>query len=133
MGKLFLIFVFTLFAGFAFAQTPEKKVVPQKQQSTQAGDKSKGIGVSSAARKSSLNRVPTAAGKKNPENRPDGSKPNPGNSKGEIKGSQPGSPNMHKRPNVRVPQARPNSPVIRPNGPPGNRPSMPRQKPPGGG
>lgn len=133
MNKLFLIFVFALFTGFAFGQTPAKKVVPQNQQPTQAGEKSKSIGVSSAARKSSLNRVPPAAGQKNPENGPNGSKPNPGTHKGEMKGPQHGSPNMHNRPNVRVPQARPNSPVIRPNGPPGNRPSMPKHRPPGGG
>lgn len=133
MGKLFLIFVFTLFSGFAFAQTPSKKVVPQNQPQTQAGEKSKSIGVSSAARKSSLNRVPPVAGQKNSDNRPDGSKPNPGNHNGEMKGPHPGYPNMHNRPNVRVPQARPNSPIIRPNGNPGNRHSMPKHRPPGGG
>ena len=133
MSKLFLIFIFTLFSGFAFAQTPAKKVVPQNQPQTQVGEKSKSIGVSSAARKSSLNKVPPASGQNNSENRTDGSKPNPGNHNGEMKGSQPRSPNMHKRPNLRVPQSRPNSPVIRPNGLPGNRPSMPKHRPPGGG
>ncbi|MDI1322021.1 MAG: hypothetical protein PSV36_04690 [Algoriphagus sp.] len=131
MNKLFLIFVFALFTGFAFAQTPNNKAVPQNQ--TQAGEKSKSIGVSSAARKSSLNKVPPVAGQKKSDNRPDGTKPNPGSNNGEMKGSKPGSPNMHNRPNVRVPQARPNSPIIRPNGLPGNRPSMPKHRPPGGG
>ncbi len=131
MNKLFLIFVFALFTGFAFAQTPNKKAVPQNQ--TQVGEKSKSIGVSSAARKSSLNKVPPVAGQKKSDNRPDGSAPNPANHKGEIKGQKPGPANMHNRPNVRVPLARPNSPVIRPNGPPSKRPSMPKHRPPGGG
>ncbi len=131
MSKLFLIIVFALFGGFAFAQTPDKKVVPQTQ--TQAGEKSKSIGVSSAARKSSLNRVPPVAGPKNSENKPDGLKQKIGNGNGEIKSPKPSSTNMHNKPNVRVPKARPNSPIIRPNGLPSNRPSMPKHRPPGGG
>lgn len=131
MIRILGFLVLLLVSGMASAQTDaSKKAVPAQVQSGEAGKK---VGISSAARRSSLpGTMKPGAKAERDANSPgaDGTKKHvPGN------GAGPGN-----RPDVRVPKTRPGGPITRPSGtpgtrptvPPGTRPNVPRQRPPGG-
>lgn len=132
MIRILGFLVFLLVSGMVSAQTDAvKKPVPAQSQAGEAGKK---VGISSAARRSSMPGAikPGGAKAERDANSPgaDGTKKHvPGN------GSGPGN-----RPDVRVPKTRPGGPITRPSGtpgtrptvPPGTRPTGPRQRPPGG-
>lgn len=130
MTRIVLLLMFLFASGFAVAQTETvKKAVPSQVQAGEAGKK---VGISSAARRSSLPRTMSPAGKSERDGKnlgADGPKKHVPNGGGPTN-----------RPDVRVPKSRPGGPITRPTGgpgarpnvPPGTRPTTPRQRPPGG-
>jgi len=107
--------------AWAQAEAP-KKPVPAQAQSAEPPKK---VGISSAARRSSLPAATQPAAKPNEG-------PNQSNQVGGKKTGNPGGMNPN-RPNVRgVPKTRPGGPITRPGGIPGQRPLRPRLRPPGG-
>jgi hypothetical protein len=169
MKKLFLITSMIVWTGISYAQTEEKKdpIKPVNTEinenaakgqeisnmaTTTEGAKEKGIGISSAARRSTLMRDRAAKGAENSEagreraemgaenaaaGRDKASMGADNSGKGRSVSNQvrPGVP-AQARPNVTVPQSRPNAPIVRPNKPAPNRPTPPAGKPgglPGGG
>ncbi|MBS4072676.1 MAG: hypothetical protein KGZ90_15190 [Algoriphagus sp.] len=130
MTRIVLLFVLLFASGITLAQTEApKKAVPSQ---VQAGEASKKVGISSAARRSSLPGTINPTGKPNADT--DGPKAD-GPNKHVPNGGGPAN-----RPEVRVPKNRPGGPITRPTGtpgtrpnvPPGTRPTVPRQRPPGG-
>lgn len=106
--------------AWAQAEAPKKTVPAQ----VQSGEGPKKVGISSAARRSSLPAVgqPGAHTKGDP-NQPNG-----------MGGKKPGHPGGMdpNRPNVRgVPKTRPGGPITRPGGGPRHRPTGPKLRPPG--
>ena len=130
MTRIVLLFVLLFASGICLAQTeaPNKAVPAQ----VQAGDAGKKVGISSAARRSSMPGSMKPSGKTNADT--DGPKAD-GPKKHVPNGGGPAN-----RPDVRVPKNRPGGPITRPAGtpgtrpnvPPGTRPTVPRQRPPGG-
>lgn len=130
MIRILGFIVLLLVSGMASAQTDApKKAVPSQVQSGEPGKK---VGISSAARRSSLPGSMKPSGKTNADT--DGPKAD-GPKKHVPNGGGPAN-----RPDVRVPKNRPGGPITRPTGtpgtrpnvPPGSRPTVPRQRPPGG-
>lgn len=130
MTRIVLLFVLLFASGICLAQTEApKKAVPSQVQAVEAGKK---VGISSAARRSSLPGTINPTGKTNADT--DGPKAD-GPNKHVPNGGGPAN-----RPEVRVPKNRPGGPITRPTGtpgtrpnvPPGTRPTVPRQRPPGG-
>lgn len=104
----------------AQADVPKKTVPAQ----VQSGDNGKKVGISSAARRSSLPAVAQPGAKPNGD-------PNQPNQMGGKKPGHPGGMDPN-RPKVRgVPKTRPGGPITRPGGMPGQRPPGPRLRPPG--
>jgi hypothetical protein len=131
MTRIVLLLVFLFASGITVAQKePVKKAVPAQ---VQPGEPAKKVGISSAARRSSLPGTMTPAGKAER----DGKSPSADGPKKHVPGNGGGPGN---RPDVRVPKSRPGGPITRPSGgpgmrpnvPPGTRPTAPRQRPPGG-
>ncbi|EOZ93236.1 hypothetical protein A33Q_3826 [Indibacter alkaliphilus LW1] len=154
--KKFLIMVFVVWAGIAYGQTTEKETAnkveqnktPEKvNQDPQAG-RERGLSISGAARKSTLNRergnnANSSRGnsdfgkERSAERANNGNNPGRATGRPEGVGKPQGPPQA--RPNVNVPQSRPNAPVVRPNRPTPQRPNNPPGRPnnppgrPGGG
>ena len=137
MNRIVFLLVFLFLSGITLAQTEPVKKVPTQVQSAEQGKK---VGISSAARRSSM------PGRVQPNSKVDADPNNPGadGPKNHPHGGAPGNPN---RPDVKVPKNRPGGPITRPgvgpggtrpvgprrpNGTPGNRPNGPGQRPPGG-
>lgn len=135
MNRIVLLLVFIFSSGIIFAQNApvNKAVTPQ----VQPGSQGKKIGISSAARRTTLpDRVYTSS-------EIDPTDPTINSPKKHPLGGAPGNPN---RPEVRIPKNRPGGPITRPGlgpgnrpdrpqrpgGMPGNRPNAPGQRPPGG-
>ena len=145
MKKLSLLFAFFLVAGLATAQTEETKEVEvakaelpeaaakgaeisELAKSTELVGKEKGKAISSAARRSSMPNERAASGRANSAKGMEAAEA------GKARSSQmrPATPASSARPNVTVPGARPNAPVVRPNTPAPNRPVTPPGGRPGG-
>lgn len=175
MKKLILIPAFVMAVGLAYAQTEEKKdpVRPVNTEinenaakgqeisnmgTTLEGGKEKGLGISSAARRSTLIRERAAKGAENSEAGRERAAMGAENAAAGRERANMGAENAERgrgisnqmrpasqvrpevpaqaRPNVTVPQSRPNAPVVRPNVPAPNRPTPPAGRPgglPGGG
>ncbi|RIW13996.1 hypothetical protein D0X99_14390 [Algoriphagus lacus] len=114
------LLLFTANHGWAQSQPPKRSVPAQ----VQSGDNGKKVGISSAARRSSLPAVAQPGAKPNGD-------PNQPNQMGGKKPGHPGGMDPN-RPHVRgVPKTRPGGPITRPGGMPGQRPPGPRLRPPG--
>lgn len=91
----------------------------------------RGLGISSAARRSSLAAPGTQSGLEAPENANNASHGEKGKTvANQMRQNRIERPNAGNRPNMRVPAARPSVPVVRPNRPLPNRPIRP-VRPPG--
>lgn len=172
MKKLFLITSMIVWTGLSYAQNEEKKdpVKPVNTEinenaakgkeisnmaTTSEGGKEKGMGISSAARRSTLMRDRAAKGAENSEAGRERAEMGAENAAAGKERASMGAENgrsvsnqgrpgnqirpevpSQARPNVTVPQSRPNAPVVRPNKPTPNRPTPPAGRPgglPGGG
>ncbi|SIS53951.1 hypothetical protein [Belliella pelovolcani] len=146
-----------LFVGLAKAQTeekvetkPTKTELPEKAEkgsdisemaTTLEGGKEKGLSISSAARRSSLLRERAARGAENAEAGKERAEMGAANSekgkeisnKARTGQMRPDRPANGARPNITVPQARPNLPIVRPGKPatPPGRPATPPGRPGG--
>ncbi len=157
MKTLAIICFFSLTIGLANAQSEEKAVnkptkteLPEKSEkgsnisemaTTIEGGKEKGISISSAARRSTLIRERAAIGAEKSEAGKERAAMGPENA---VKGNEiseqartRGINSSAVRPNITVPQARPNLPVVRPTKPevpvrPTNPPGRPGGLPGGG-
>ncbi len=136
MIRIVFLLAFLFISGISLAQTENVNKVPQ----IPGADQGKKVGISSAARRSSM------IGRVQPNSRVDTDPDNPGANGPENHphGGAPGNPN---RPDVKVPKNRPGGPITRPgvgpggtrpvgpgrpNTTPGKRPNAPGQRPPGG-
>jgi hypothetical protein len=94
---------------------------------TPAGPRQRGVSISSAARRSSLQNPPAQGANGHVETT--------GNAKqgksiaNQMRQNRIERPNAGNRPNLRVPAARPSVPVVRPNRPLPNRPIRPIRRP----
>jgi hypothetical protein len=156
MKKLILIPAFVFLVGYAYAQTEEKRD-PQRPTNTEVnenvekgqeisnmgttleGGKDKGVSISGAARRSTLNRERASRRAENSETGRERAAIGAESAERSRATSNQVRPTTQTRPevpaaarpNITVPQSRPNAPVVRPNRPVPTRPKPPTVRPGG--
>lgn len=170
MKNLMLVPAFVFLVGYAYAQTEEKRD-PLRPTNTEVnenaakgqeisnmgttleGGKDKGVSISGAARRSTLNRERATRGAENSEAGRERAERGAENATSEVERAAIGAESAERsraasnqvrpttqtrpevpataRPNVTVPQSRPNAPVVRPTRPVPTRPNPPTVRPGG--